>query len=468
LKPASKRSSSLALRLTTWYTLSSLFFLVLATGLLYVALAANLDRNSDQFLADKEHVIDTLLRERPDDKEGLREEVELESAARRYQQFYIRLLDEHGRPMLATPRMEDHLDLAALSRSGEGTPFRIPSRDRKPFRVLVTHSALGGDGSRRWTVQIALDLTQESGLLARYRAWLWTILAVGLLTSPIAGYQIAVRGIRPVREVAETARRISSATLGARIEHEGYPQEIAALALTFNAMLDRLEDSFGRLSRFSADIAHELRTPVNNIRGEAEVALARARSVDEYRDTLGSCLEEAVRLSDLIGSLLFLARSESPGAQIHKETADLGELLHGVQAYYEASAAESGVSIEVEVPAPVNTAIDRALLQRAVGNLVSNALAHTPAGGRIVLGARDAGGSVIIGVEDTGEGIPSDALPKVFDRFYRVDPARSPGSGRSGLGLAIVQGIMVLHGGSVHIESKPGEGTKVSLRMTKM
>src|SRR6202034_2647159 len=181
--------------------------------------------------------------------------------------------------------------------------------------------------------------------LARYRHRFWLILLGTLAISPLVGYQSARRGIRPVREMGATARHISSTNLRERIHPEGYPSELASLAATFNQMLDGLEESFERISRFSADIAHDLRTPVNNIRGEAEVALARVRSANEYRNVIESCLEEAVRLSDLIGDLLFLARAESPLSHLRRERVDVGELLDGVQEYYEASAADGGISL---------------------------------------------------------------------------------------------------------------------------
>jgi signal transduction histidine kinase len=311
-----------------------------------------------------------------------------------------------------------------------------------------------------------------------------------------------------------------------RILPDGYPFELASLAGTFNQMLDRLEESFERISRFSADIAHDLRTPVNNIRGEAEVALARARSADEYRDVIESCLEEAVRLSDLIGDLLFLARAESPLTHLRREPVDVGKLLGGVREYYEASAADGGISLTTTVGRePVIAELDRTLLQRAVGNLVSNALAHTPPGGAVVLrtsadvantdvskhefSSRDFSNrdpsnrdlsnhdfsnhdcsnhdlpnhdssnhdfsnhdfsnndssTIRIEVSDTGVGIPPEALPRVFDRFFRVDSSRSQHSGGTGLGLAIVQSIALLHGGKVEISSQPGQGTRVTLHM---
>jgi two-component system heavy metal sensor histidine kinase CusS len=265
--------------------------------------------------------------------------------------------------------------------------------------------------------------------------------------------------------MAATASHITSTNLRERISAEGYPFELASLAGTFNKMLDRLEESFERISRFSADIAHDLRTPVNNIRGEAEVALARARTVDEYRDVLESCLEEAVRLSDLIGDLLFLARAESPLTHLRLERVDVGELLGGVREYYEASAADAGISITFAAGEPVIAELDRTLVQRAVGNLVSNAVEHTPPGGSVLLATNAEDDAIRIEVFDTGIGIPPEALPRVFDRFFRVDTSRSQASGGTGLGLAIVQSIVLLHGGNVKIASQPGRGTRVTLCM---
>jgi two-component system heavy metal sensor histidine kinase CusS len=230
-------------------------------------------------------------------------------------------------------------------------------------------------------------------------------------------------------------------------------------------MFQRLEDSFGRLSRFSADIAHELRTPVNNIRGESEVALARPRSVAEYQETLGSCLEESVRLSELIESLLFLARAESPGEHLKRQRQNIGSLLAAVREYYEAAAADSGVRLRVECEEELVGDVDGSLLQRALGNLVSNALAHTGAGGTVLLSATQDSHQLRIEVSDTGSGISPEALPKVFDRFYRADPARPRRSGGSGLGLSIMQQIVFLHGGDVQIESNTGSGTTVSVTL---
>jgi two-component system heavy metal sensor histidine kinase CusS len=230
-------------------------------------------------------------------------------------------------------------------------------------------------------------------------------------------------------------------------------------------MLDRLQESFERLTRFSADLAHELRTPVNNIRGEMEVALARTRSADEYRELLGSNLEEVVKLSDLIGSLLFLARTESPATYIAREAIDIGELLETIREYYDGPADHAGVRLAVNLPSGLRAMLDRSLMQRALGNLVSNALAHTPKGGRIDLTAHRGNDGLTISVTDTGCGIPAESIPHLFDRFYRVDQARSQNPGGFGLGLSIVRGIILLHGGTVQITSEINVGTQVRLML---
>ncbi|HXM63042.1 MAG TPA: heavy metal sensor histidine kinase [Terriglobales bacterium] len=484
LAKISRLWGTLAFRLTAGYALAGLFLVFLATASLYFVLVSELEKSTDLFLADKVHVLRTMLRDRPDDWDALREEVELESAARQYEQFYIRLLDERNTALLMTPGMADQLDLAQLTGETQSRPdhtIRMKGRDGRAFRVTSVSGPVGSVASHTDTLQIAVDVSQKEELLARYRFWFWAILLATFVIFPLVGYQIARQGIRPVEEMATTARHISSTNLRERILAEGYPFELAALASTFNQMLDRLEESFKRISRFSADIAHDLRTPVNNIRGEAEVALARSRSADEYRDVIESCLEESVRLSDLIGDLLFLARAESPLTHLRRERLDVGELLSGVREYYEASAADGGVSLTTKVvDEPVIAEVDRTLLQTAVGNLVSNALAHTPPGGAVVLGTgvdfsntdfpnkdfpnKDVS-TIRIEVSDTGVGIPAEALPRVFDRFFRVDPSRSQGSGGTGLGLAIVQSIVLLHGGNVEIASEPGQGTRVTLHV---
>ena len=457
---------SLAVRLTAWYSTASFLLVALATLALYLALADNIRHISEQMLVDELDVCRALVKVRGGDMHALHEEVEVDSAIRRYQRFYVRVIDPQGRVLATTPGMDHEMESSHLKEEQAGrmnTVFWLESPNGTPYRAIVATVPRDPDGKELWTLQVAVDLTEEQEVLSRHRVWVWVTLAAALIFCPWVGFIIARRGTQPLREVADTARHISSTTLNERINAEGYPEELAALAHTFNDMLQRLEESFARLSRFSADIAHELRTPVNNLRGESEVALSRTRTAEEYRDVLGSCLEEAVRLSELIESLLFLARSESPGDHLKKSKEDLGIMLSDLRDYFEATAAENEIALQVDCREGVLAEVDRKLFQRALSNLVSNALSHSPKGGSITLGAEQRDRQVRIQVRDSGSGIAPEALPRVFDRFYRADPARSRDSGGSGLGLAIVQQIVYLHGGDVQIASDVGRGTTVTV-----
>jgi two-component system heavy metal sensor histidine kinase CusS len=325
------------------------------------------------------------------------------------------------------------------------------------FRVLAMQVP-------NYHLQVGVEVTFEKNMLAGYRKRLWTVLGVGLLLSALAGYVIARRGIRPVEEIAATVRRVRSSTLNQRIETAGLPSELSLLASTFNETLDSLEDAFARLARFSSDIAHELRTPINNMRGEIEVALTKTRSLEEYHEVLESSLEECLRLSRMIDSLLFLARAEHPETQIRRESVDVVSELSAVREFYEAAASDAGISLDLAASPCLTAALDRTLFQRAVGNLIENSLAHTRSGGHICLECSRNNGMLLVSVIDDGCGIPGEHLSRVFNRFHRVDAARSQDDGGTGLGLAIVKGVAKLHGGDAQIESALGQGTRVTLR----
>src|SRR5215472_10901091 len=230
--PLLRFGGTLAFRLTAWYVLAGLGLVVFVSACLYFVLVAELEKSTDLFLADKQHVIRTMLRERPDDWDALREEIELESAARRYQQFYIRLLDERSTPLLTTPGMAEQLDLSQLTaqtQSHSERTIRMRGRTGRQFSVTGAMAPVGANGVKSDTVQIAIDISQQEQLLALYRRRFLVILLGTLAIFPLAGYQIARHGIRPVREMAMTARHISSTNLRERIRAEGYPVELASL-----------------------------------------------------------------------------------------------------------------------------------------------------------------------------------------------------------------------------------------------
>jgi two-component system heavy metal sensor histidine kinase CusS len=234
-----------------------------------------------------------------------------------------------------------------------------------------------------------------------------------------------------------------------------------SLARAFDGMLDRLEDSFDRLSRFSADLAHELRTPINNLRGEAEVALSKPREEQEYREILASSLEEYERLSRMMDSLLFLARAESAQAMLARSRIDVRTEITKVINFYEALAAERKVPVTCAGDGVMDA--DPILFQRVISNLLSNSLRYTPSGGKIVFSIQDVDNGVEVTCCDSGTGIAQEHLSRIFDRFYQISPSRNPKTDDAGLGLAIVKSIVNLHGGRIGIKSALGEGTSVQV-----
>jgi two-component system heavy metal sensor histidine kinase CusS len=282
----------------------------------------------------------------------------------------------------------------------------------------------------------------------------------GVLLAMVFSYLLIRAALRPLRDIAASASLVTVNRLNTRIEPARVPSELRALVSALNAMLERVEVGFQRLSRFTADLAHDMRTPLSNMRGAAEVALARPRSADEYEALLASNLEECDRLSRMIENVLFLARAEHPQFVKHMCEFDAGAELAHIADYFEGIAEEAHVMVRVSGAAPLTA--DLELFRRAASNLLANAIRYTPRGGEIVLDASASAGGVRIVVSNQGEPIPAEHLERIFDRFYRIDPSRSrlPAAGLSqgstgsaGLGLAIVRTIMELHGGTVRAES---------------
>ena len=454
-------------RLTVLYTVSAGGMLILSSVLLYWVLASNLTREGHEFLADKIHVVRSLLRDHPLDRDALAEEVQSEVMAHQYTKYYMRILDVEDGRLLETPGMAALLPTAVFPAAtgareslGDGLPWR--SQDGRAYHLLAAWAQLGQTGEDQHLLQLGLDVSRHEALLATYRRTLALVLGVGLVGAAGAGIIVARRGMRPLAEITHAAQRITATQLHARIGPVRWPTELTALATTFDAMLTRLEDSFTRLSQFSVDLAHELRTPINNLMGEAEVALARTRTPDAYQQLLGSSLEEYTKLARMIDSLLFLARAESPQTHVACTLLNARQALEALREFYEAMAEEHEVEVRCEGHALVY--VDPILFQRALSNLLSNVLHYTPPGGTVPLAVTPSENHTItVRVSDTGVGIAPEHLPKAFDRFYRVDLARSQRSPGMGLGLAIVKSIMELHGGMVTVQSVPRQGTTITL-----
>ncbi|MDE2165957.1 MAG: heavy metal sensor histidine kinase [Alphaproteobacteria bacterium] len=463
-----RRTLSIALRMTAWYALSAFALIFVATGLLYWVLVDSMYHEDLRDLADNLTNARLLLSASPSGQFARPLQPRPSWAPSHQPEIYLRVLDSAARTLTETPGLSAQLpppsaaELAAIQ-SPQGVSREMSSRSGGPFLTLIVPIAGPRPGEPPQYMEVAMDRAHDEYLLAHYRERLYLVLGVSLVLCSAVGYLIARGGMRPIESISRTTARIRATTLHERIAAEGLPAELRGLAETFNGMLDRLEQSFRHVSQFSDDVAHELRTPINNLRGEIEVALSKARSEDDYRDILGSCLEECARISRVIATLLFLARSDTAADALRRENIDVGEELANVESFYEPAAAEAGVALRIAGAKGVRAELDRTLFQQAIGNLVSNAIAHTPKGGSVELAAAEAAGRLTVTVSDTGCGIAAEHLPRVFERFYRVDRARAGSEQNAGLGLAVVKSIVNRHGGQIEIDSAVGRGTTVKL-----
>jgi two-component system heavy metal sensor histidine kinase CusS len=285
------------------------------------------------------------------------------------------------------------------------------------------------------------------------------VLFGGVVASALIAIIVTRRGLRPLRKMTESLGRIGPDQLKERIGSTGWPRELQPLAVAFDEMLKRLDDSFTRLSQFSADLAHELRTPIANMLGEAQVALTRERSAAEYRETLESTVAECERLSRIVDNLLFVARVDAAREPIARKRFDARAAVEKIAEFYQTAADDRHVTITCSGNGQI--CADPDLFERAVGNLVDNALRFTAEHGSIRVAVSKHNSDFQVTVNDNGSGIGAEHLPRVFDRFYRAESSR--GSDGAGLGLALVKSIMELHGGSATIESNHGRGTTVKL-----
>ena len=323
------------------------------------------------------------------------------------------------------------------------------------FRGIAAPLPVSSAGAPTYTVALALDMAHHQEFMSAFQHILWTALALGIVLSSLLGWLAVRRGLAPIHAIAAVARGISAERLDARLPQERVPVEVQDLVLSFNAMLARLNDSFKRLSDFSSDIAHELRTPVSNLMTQTQVAVSKARSAEEYREILYSNLEDYDRLARMIADMLFIAKADNRLLTPQRETVNLGAETDQLIDFYQALADDQDVRITRSGAGHVIG--DALMIRRALSNLLSNAIRHTPRGGAVSISVEASGsGETLVRVENTGDTISAEHLPRLFDRFYRVDPARSRSSEGAGLGLAIVKSIVEAHGGRIAVTSAAG------------
>ncbi len=368
----------------------------------------------------------------------------------------IRIVGPEGRVLFATSdvRFPDDAPVEAAAPAHPHHAAAVREYGGHAFRQASMLVPLGIPGIAPARVLVAVNIDHEREFIAEFQRILWLSIAAGIVLTALMAWFAARRGLEPMRRIATLARGISASRLGERLP-ASVPPELADLVAALNAMLERLEDSFRRLSDFSSDLAHELRTPVANLVTETEVALSRTRSADEYREVLYSNLEEFNRLSRMIGDMLFLAQADQGLLVPRRETVDLARETQALFDFYEALAEEKQLTLALAGQGTI--AGDPLMIRRALSNLLSNALRHAPAGATVSVRIdRSAAGQTRVAVENPGEPIAPEQLARLFDRFYRIDASRRKSSEGTGLGLSITRSIVAAHGGTISAASADG------------
>ena len=331
-----------------------------------------------------------------------------------------------------------------------------------PYRGIAAMARTSIEGAAPVVVALATDISHHQHYMSSFRLTLWTVVILAALLTGFLGWVAVRRGLAPLQAIKREAAGITAHRLDARLATDSIPPELAELAETLNAMLARLEDSFQRLSDFSSDLAHELRTPISNLMTETQVALTRARSPDEYREVLASNAEEYEHLARMVGDMLFLAQAENGLIVPNREPVDLAAQVRELFDFFDALAEEKALHLSLTGAGQVSG--DKLMLRRALANLLSNAIRHTPVGGSIRIRIETTGEGTILAMENTGDPIPQEHLSRIFDRFYRADPARHGGGEGAGLGLAITRSILRAHGGEIYARSG-ADGVCFEMRM---
>ena len=330
--------------------------------------------------------------------------------------------------------------------------------------LTVSHHFTTPSGDR-YMVEAGSPLDSVGTALKQWLILMAVALPILDLTAVGAGYWLLSRALRPVREMTESAERITSHNLDERLPASKTGDELEHLALALNRMIGRLDDAFQNSRRFVADASHELRTPLTILRGELEGIISQTDVPESTRESAVSLLEEVERLANIVEGLFALSRLDAGESQRESIEFDLGKLAATTTEQLSLLAEDKSISLKCDAPDPVIVQGDRGRLKQVIVNLLDNAIKYTPEGGDVRISVRTAPETAILEVTDSGIGIPKNALPHIFERFYRVDKARSRDQGGAGLGLAIAKAICTGHRGHIEVSSEPGIGSRFRVEL---
>jgi heavy metal sensor kinase len=460
-------TKSFRLRLTAWYLLFFTSVLVVFSVFLYHLLGNALYERMDDSLLSEANTAAGLFQDELEESKGDIPLAAQQAVSEMRGHGLLIAIFANGRILAAGSHANQSGLNALAARAGKRlAPERLTagSQSGAGMRALAYPFEVNG-GKFVLLAAEPLDAIRDDLRLVR-RVFFFT-LPVALLLASFGGYWLATRSLAPVRRMAEQAKRITDRNLNSRLDAGAASQELQLLADSFNELLSRLDQSFASMRRFVADASHELRTPLSVIRGEADVALASDRSHAEYKESIAVMQDEARRLSRLVDDLLNLTRADAESVKLRLEPFYLNDLLSECCRSVQPIAGSKGIELGCRCPGDVMFNGDQELLRRLLFNLLENAIRYTPAGGKVAMNLGVEEEAVRIEVSDTGIGIPADAAPHVFERFYRADQARSREQGGFGLGLSIVKWIAETHHGTVQLTSQPGVGSTFTVLLQK-
>lgn len=449
------RSRSIAWRLALAFAAVCALVLSVIGVFLYRSLASEIALRDDQALLGRLEQVRALLQD-SDSLDALQARPRLYQNMLGNQDSLLLVEAADGSPVIRiNPRQQNLPTLAAIP--AQQRPQRSDVQTWQATdgaAVALLAGAAVGPRGEALTVVAGKVLSEREQMLASYRLRLYLAVGLGAALAFALGLLLLRRGLLPLRQLSESVRGIDLRSLDKRLETRGIPAEFHEPVQALNAMLARLEESFQRLSQFSADLAHEIRTPLHNLLGSNGLALNQPRSTAEYQEVLASNMEEFERLTRMAENLMFLARAEQAERALQLRQLELASVGEELCDYFEALADDREIRLENALCGQLLA--DQQLLQRALGNLLANAVRHADPGSPISLRRVDTPGLCWLQVHNQGPPIAPQHLGKLFDRFYRVDPSRAEPGDSGGLGLAIVRSIMLLHGGQVRVSSDEG------------